>query len=58
MPKDPKRVKRLSSQQCLIALLGTALQKAARKMLVKSISRRRALVPVVPRRQLLQFFGL
>ncbi len=34
--KDPKSTKRLSSHQCLFALLGSSLVKAACKMLVKS----------------------
>ncbi len=35
MRADPKRAKRQSSHECLFALLGSALAKAARKMLVK-----------------------
>ncbi len=34
-PKDPKSVNIKSSHQCLFALLGSALVKAAIKMLVK-----------------------
>jgi len=35
MRADPKSAKRQSSHQCIFAILGSALSKAARKMVVK-----------------------